>query len=355
MKTTFYWLKLPLLHPYRLSFKTIKEYDSFIFLIKTNDNIYWGESTALYGYSWETAESIWDTIVRCIDKSQKDLQKLKIEAENLVAVHPFASSSVLIAIEKYGNLVKYEKFNYDDEFPLTGTIRGRSPDELTEVVNELTGSGYKVLKMKLSKDVNYDIKRIKAVQNILHSDISLRLDANQSYNNNMVEHLLSNIKLESIELLEQPFKRDSWQLVESLVKWSPVPVMLDESIWLSDDIRKASKCGVKYVKLKLVKHGSISNTVALSEEARRLGINVILGNGVQTDLGCIDECYVYKLANLREVGEMNGFLKLQTTISSSCIVSENGIAFINIKNAKKSCLNIANDYVFKEYSAVMKG
>ncbi len=356
MKTCFYWLKLPLLHPYSLSFKTIEEYDSFIFLIKTKDDTYWGESTALYGYSWETAESIWETIVNCINQSQNDLQKLKIQVENLVSIRPFASSAVLTAIEKYYNLTNYRNFSFEKGIPLVGTIRGNSSNELISVANELAGSGYKVLKVKLSKDVDNDIRKIKIIQNELNSDIKLRLDANQSYSSKMVEYLFSKIRLENIELLEQPFERGAYHLVESLVKWSPIPIMLDESIWTFKDIEKAKECGADYVKLKVVKHGSIINTLTLAEKAGKLGLKVILGNGVQSDFGCIDECYAYKLANLKEAGEMNGFLKLKTSLLPSSIFFKDGIVSVNVNNVEKEAknVNLINNYVLKKYTLFMK-
>jgi muconate cycloisomerase len=173
----------------------------------------------------------------------------------------------------------------------------------------------------------------------------------------MVKKLFKEIRPDNIELLEQPFKRNAWQAVESLAKWSPVPIMLDESIWIADDIKKASECRAGFVKLKLMKHGGIRNTVKLAKLAQGLGLKVILGNGVQTDLGCLDECYAYKFANLKLAGEMNGFLKLKHPLLSSGIYQKNGIVIADLKKVVGNTEepNIKKRHILKKISLKMRG
>lgn len=347
VKLSVRWLKLPLKYPYRLSFGTVNEYNSIVVTISSNGAIFWGEATALPGYSWESADSIWQTVVSCIEHSG-DLDGVRVRAVALLPKYPFAATAVLTAVEKFCGLVNPDFPDGTDRFPLTGIVAGDSPEELASCAEVLLKEGYRVLKVKLLRSEKKDVERLKAIQKTVGSKARLRLDANQSYNYKMVEYLIENITLDNIELLEQPFEKDAWHLVESFKRQYSVPIMLDESIWTLEDIRRASECGVDFVKLKLMKHGSIMNTLKLAALSHELGLKVILGNGVQTDLGCIDECYVYKSANLKHHGEMNGFLKIKKSLSPSGISFKDGAA--EVTHRKVQSLNMPDDYVFKEYS-----
>jgi len=336
---TFYPVRSELSRPYHLAIGTVDEFDSIITVINDENRIVWGEATPLPGYSWETSGSIQETVNRCFEESGNNWDGLKKHAEALMSRSPFAATSILSAVEKFLNIPLFEEFK-NVEVPLAGIVSAETDDESAKAVKGLMESGYKTLKVKLLGDIESDIDRIKKIQGSIDQDIKLRLDANQSYDIERVKRLFKEINLESIELLEQPFERDAWQSVRSLSQWGPVPVMLDESIWSSSDIKKAAEAGAKFVKLKLMKHGGILNTVNLAKEAQRLGLEVILGNGVQTDLGCIDECYIYMKAGLKYAGEMNGFLKMNEPLLSSGICAREGRAMVDLKRVLTETKNI---------------
>lgn len=332
-------VKSKLKHPYNLAIGAVYEFDSIITIIKNEDRMVWGEATPLHGYSWETADSIWETVNRCRDEAGGDPEKLKQAAEESSSRAPFAAASMISAVEKFRNIPFYWQFE-DVEIPLAGIVNGETEEEIEKEVKALATDGYGTLKAKLLGDVIGDIDRIKKIQELTGRDTKLRLDANQSYDIGRVERLFKEIDVGRLELLEQPFERNAWKAVKALSGWSPVPIMLDESIWNADDIEKAAEAGAGFVKLKLMKHTSISNTIDLAKKARELGLKVILGNGVQTDLGCADECFIYKAAGLEYAGEMNGFLKLDNTLLSSDIYLKNGKALLNLNKVLTGTKNI---------------
>src|SRR5688572_11780703 len=86
--------------------------------------------------------------------------------------------------------------------------------------------------------------------------------------------------------------------------------MLDESIRDGGHVLKAAGCA-DFIKLKLAKNGSPSHLLELIRQAREIGLQVILGNGVQGMIGCWLEAQVQALAGLEHAGEMNGYRKLQ--------------------------------------------
>lgn len=350
-----YWAKLPLKQPYHLSFGVIDEFDSFFVVMGNETGLFWGEATALPGYSWESPDDIWNNLVRCIQHSSSNVVKLKNCAEDLVISNPFAATPILTAVEKLLGVISFEQLKPKEKIPLTAIIQGQTLDDLASNVENLLKSGYSTFKAKLTKDVWSDMERVRIIQGLLPSDVKLRLDANQGYDYEMAELFLRNIDTDSIEFFEQPFPKDAWPWNKSLAAWCPVPLMLDESVWTARDIECAARVGADIVKLKLVKHGSILNTINLIEKATQLGLGVVLGNGVQTPFGCADECLVYKTANVKYPGEMNGFLKLKRPLVESVYFKE-GYVFLEKDKLFEECADINHlmDNIHKGYSVGME-
>ena len=95
---------------------------------------------------------------------------------------------------------------------------------------------------------------------------------------------------------------------------SPVPMMLDESIYGMDDIERAAKLGAaRYIKLKLMKMGSLESLARGIRRIRELGMEPVLGNGVACEVGCWMEACVARTL-IANAGEMNGFLKPVTRL-----------------------------------------
>ena len=87
---------------------------------------------------------------------------------------------------------------------------------------------------------------------------------------------------------------------------SQVPIVLDESIYNEADIVRAARIGAYGVKLKLMKNFGIAETLSLARQARHLGLIVVFGNGVATDIGNLGEYLVIvgRRRDVRPAGRM---------------------------------------------------
>jgi hypothetical protein len=65
------------------------------------------------------------------------------------------------------------------------------------------------------------------------------------------------------------------------------------------------------VKFKLAKNRCPSELLDMIALARQLGLDVVLGNGVQGSVGCLLEAKVHLAAGLTRPGEMNGYRKVR--------------------------------------------
>ena len=137
----------------------------------------------------------------------------------------------------------------------------------------------------------------------------LRVDANQGFTPEAACRFATKVGPENIELFEQPCADDDWDGAVKVARNSPLPMMLDESIYGVADIdRAASLKAARFIKLKLMKLGGLGRLDAALARIRELGMVPVLGNGVASEIGCWMEGCVAR-RRIDNAGEMNGFLK----------------------------------------------
>ncbi|MGH7715092.1 MAG: enolase C-terminal domain-like protein, partial [Vulcanimicrobiaceae bacterium] len=129
---------------------------------------------------------------------------------------------------------------------------------------------------------------------------------------------------ESIELFEQPCDKADWDSAVAVAGVAHVPMMLDESIYGSEDIARVARMGAaRYVKLKLMKAGSVNALARDLGQIRHLGMEPVLGNGVATDVSnWMEACVARGLVT--NALESNGFQRTRRSILKEPLRFENG-------------------------------
>ena len=301
--------QLPLRKPYRLSFGTIKVLDTFYVQVEEEGKYGFGEITPLPGYSWETPQMV----EQLLGDMPGMVCQMGIEStlEDLCERAPFFVSGMQCALETQAMGSAELSRSIVPPVSLAAYCAGDTPEHACEEASMLVNAGYRVLKMKIGfTSLDSDVARVTSVCHHIEGRAQVRLDANQSLDFESALRLCCELDGSPVQLLEQPFRPEAWGLTAKLAGLSPVPIMLDESIWTRGDIQRAAEAGARYVKLKLCKHPGLSATESLISFASQLGLGVIFGNGVQSALGNTQEAWVYNKAGLTEAAELNGFLKL---------------------------------------------
>lgn len=299
----------PLTEPYRTALGDLHRFDAVVCLLRTGDGWTAGEACAPAGYGRETTEQVWDTVRSVAPEIVRGspLDGLRV-LERMCPDRPFARSALATALEQllWPAPVALE----NESLRLVATVNERDPARMTEEVLSCLSDGYTTLKVKIGLDVQDDIRRVTAIAGIAGRAAVLRLDANQQYGYEAAERLIGELDPDRLELVEQPFHPDAWDLTSQLCSISEVPVMLDEAIASREHLARAKDAGASAVKLKLMKSGScrdLSEDIAL---ARSLGLDVVVGNGVASDIGCFPEIVTCVNSGVTMPVESNGFLKI---------------------------------------------
>ncbi len=318
-------LQLPLTVPYKLAFGPVLALDTVICEVIDGDgNSGFGEATILTGYTPETIDGCWQEMQRIAATmigGSADAAKAGALAHHHDA--PFTVTALVTAIEMLqGHPVLAPGAGID--VPLLAILSATDEAGIESEIAAHAENGYKTIKVKIGWELEDDLKRTAFIQSCLPAGVSIRIDGNQGYSKDDGVAFASRVNPQNIELLEQPCHMDDWDASAAIARVSNVPFMLDESIYGEREIERAAALGgVSYVKLKLMKAGSIDKLMAQLQMIRDLGMTPVLGNGVAADLGCWMECCVAHRM-IDNAGEMNGFLKPVEMLFKKPMRVENG-------------------------------
>jgi L-alanine-DL-glutamate epimerase-like enolase superfamily enzyme len=155
------------------------------------------------------------------------------------------------------------------------------------------------LKLKLTGDLDLDIARVRAVR-AARPEVWMGVDANQGYAIDVLDSLIGALVPANISLLEQPLKRGREADLEGFK--SRIPIAADESALSFADL--AALVGrFDVVNIKLDKCGGLTEGLAMAHEARRLGLQVMVGNMVGTSLAMAP---AFVLGQLCDVVDLDG-------------------------------------------------
>jgi L-alanine-DL-glutamate epimerase-like enolase superfamily enzyme len=322
-KMTLRRLRLPLTVPYRLSLGALEAFDTILAEVEDgNGGIGIGEATLLTGYTDETIQGSWQLaceLAQLISGFESAEAKKAILAFHPQA--PFTATALITAIEMLeGNPVL--EIRQATPVPILGVVNAKQ--RMDEEIETLLAAGFDTLKVKVGFDVEHDLAHVAAIQRTVSGRARIRLDANQGYDREAACHFASSMDPAGIELFEQPCGSRDWESACAVAKVSTVPMMLDESIYGMDDITRAAELkAARFIKLKLMKMGSLAGLVEALQYIRDCGMEPVLGNGVACEPGCwMEACVAAK--HVQTAGEMNGFLKPRQRLFKDPLEFRNG-------------------------------
>lgn len=303
-------LRIPLEAPYRLAFGAVAQFDTIVVECEARDGrTGLGEATLLTGYTDETIDDSWRAARALAPRlARRDPASARRLLEPLAQDRPFLATAFLTAIEMLQGSA-YLQPEREHRVPLVAGINAAGEEAMHEEVERRYAQGYRTFKVKVGFDVARDLARVAAVQHLVRGRARIRIDANQGYDAAQGVAFARALDPADIELFEQPCRADDWEGHRQVARASPVPMMLDESVYGIAEIERAAQLGAaRYVKLKLMKLGSLAALGRALDRIRALGMRPVLGNGVACDLGCWMEACV-AARHIDNAGEMNGFLR----------------------------------------------
>ena len=303
-------IKLPLITPYRLSYRTVEAFEPLMVEVRDADgHSGWGEGHVSPGSSAETPSGAWDYCRGIAAAVGQDSAVIKAMVLGSRALSPVAASAFASAIEMLEGDPSLRPPARETRLALLAPVNGTTPEAIEREIEAKLADGFRTFKVKVGNDLDSDITRIRIVQAAVAGRATIRIDANRAYTEDQARRFAAALNPEGIELFEQPCATEDWDANAAVAAMSPVPVMLDEPICTTADIERAAGIkGVGLCKLKLKRFGTPSLLKQALDLTRARGLTAVLGDGLGTELSCWMEACVAR-TTIDNAGEFNGFLK----------------------------------------------
>ncbi len=317
---------MPLKEPYPSAIATLTNLETLLVVVATDDGSYgFGEAAIVEGYTHETRKGGWEFCCKhardAIGRSCEDAINQWLEHR---AHHSHAVAAMVSAVEM---AMEHPVLSINSKkafVPLLAPVNSKTQTLINAEIDRLLAEGFTTLKVKVGFNVEQDLKRLEWIQAKVSQRASIRLDGNQGYSLQQAREFIEKMSTESIELFEQPCLDSDWESAQEIAQSSPVPMMLDESIFIADDIHRAARMrAAQFIKLKLVKSGGLTSLLHDLQTITDNGMRKVLGNGVASEVGCWMEACVAHTA-INNAGEFNGFLKTCDRLFEQPLCFENG-------------------------------
>lgn len=178
--------------------------------------------------------------------------------------------------------------------PVNASLPAGSPDETVEAARRAVAGGFRCLKLKVGRDPDGDLERVRAVRDAVGTEIDLRLDANGAWTVAEAPRRLESLAPLGIEYVEQPLPAGSdgesraTALAElgRLREASPIPLAADESASHPAAARAVLEWRAADVLiLKPATLGGPDVALDVALRARRAGVEVVVTSALDGVVG----------------------------------------------------------------------
>jgi L-alanine-DL-glutamate epimerase-like enolase superfamily enzyme len=290
--TEIYKFTIPM-QPFTIATGTMHEAQNIFIRVHTDARIYGvGECSAFPMIVGETQATCFEMAkdfaqlwkgkdVLAIDERMNDLHSFT--AFNATIKSAFDMALFDVAAKKVNEpLYKFLR-GKKKELETDLTIGIGTPDAMAEQAIEFKKSGVGVIKVKLGKNGDDDIERIKKIRWAIGEKIILRIDANQGWDYDTAKKVLNEIAKYDIQFCEQPMRRWDDDKLSKLRKKSPVKIMADESVFDHYDAERLIKAqAFDYVNIKFAKSGGILEALRINEVCEKNKISCMMGGMLES-------------------------------------------------------------------------
>jgi len=292
-------LRVPLKRPFKTALRTIDHLEDVVVILETDTGHRgYGSAPATAVITGETHGSIIEAIRTVIMPAiaGEDIRNLN-HIVDLIQGSMFKNYSAKAAIE----IAVYDLFAQSFKVPLYKILGGGEPllatditisvdyiDKMVEDALEAADRGFEALKIKVGKDFNLDIERVKAIYAAVSDKALIRLDANQGWTAKQTVAALRELESSGveIELIEQPVRGDDVEGMKYVTERVSTPVMADESTFGPKEVIELIQMrGADIINIKLMKTGGISNALKIADIAAVYDVECMMGCMAETSIG----------------------------------------------------------------------
>ena len=286
MKVNYRHFNLPFRHPFTISKGTKTHQPSLVVELALGPFKGYGEAPAITYYNITVEQMIED-----LERKKTFVEKFAFTdperywhyLHHLFPANPFLVCALdmagwdLFGKMKGKPLYKLWNTDFDKTVPTDYTI---GIDTIEKMVEKMKEKPWPVYKIKLG--TADDIAIVQALRK--HTDAVFRADANAGWTTEEALEKIPVLAQSGVELIEQPLEKNNWEGMKTLYEKSVLPLFADESCVSEKDVEK---CAGHFhgINIKLTKCSGITPAKRMIQQARQLGLKVMMGSMNESTLG----------------------------------------------------------------------
>lgn len=306
---------LQLAAPFRIAGHVFKEQDVVVVTLEEGPRRGRGEASGVF-YLGDTAQALVTTIEAVRGEIESGVNRTALQGLLPPGGARNAVDCALWELDAHRRGVSvWELAGVSAPKPLVTTFTLGADDPAVMGKGARKYAEARSLKLKLTGELELDIARLQAVR-AARPDAWISVDANQGYVIEQLPVLIGALEEARVSLLEQPLKRGREVDLQGFE--SSIPIAADESaLNLSELPGLVGRFAV--VNIKLDKCGGLTEGLAMAQEARRLGLGVMVGNMVGTSLAMAP---AFVLGQLCDIVDLDGPIFLERDRTPSLTYSK---------------------------------
>lgn len=299
-------LRAPLKTPFKTALRQVDHVEDVVVTVRTDEGrTGYGSAPATAVITGDTHASIIDAIrhhigPRLIGMDIADLNRITRSIQQAMAHNTSAKAALEMAVhDLWGQLHGAPLYRLLGGSPVVMTtditISVDGIDKMVDDALAAVENGFTSLKIKVGKEIDTDLDRIRAIHDAVQGRATLRLDVNQGWTARDAVRVLHALENKGIhpELLEQPVKAHDLEGMRYITERVHTPVMADESVFEPRDVLELIRMrAADIVNIKLMKAGGISAALRIVDIAGEHGMECMMSCMLESGIGVAAAAHV---------------------------------------------------------------
>lgn len=324
--------------PYTIAFKTVDEVlNAFVEITLDDGTTGIGAGSPSEYVTGEYLDSTMEALRESnlqyiVGRDIAEINQIIFETNQKFPKNPAACAAVDIALhDVFTKFLKIPLVKYLGQkiksMPTSNTIGIKNVAETLKEAEEYGQRGFKILKVKLGKDLAEDVERLVKLREKFGKKFVIRIDANQGYTSEQTIEFYKKTKDLDIELIEQPLPAKDVAGLKQLPDEIRKIVAADESLLSPKDalelIKPPRAAGI--FNIKLMKCGGISNALKIADIAQQEGVGLFWGCNDESIVSITAALHVAFACQNTKYIDLDGSLDLGKDVVTGGFVLDDGV------------------------------
>lgn len=259
-----------------------------------------GEATVAPRWSGETSlgtKTLIDDYLApaIIGENPFNVERLMQKLDEAAFGNPFAKAAVEMAIldiigKKLNtplcDLIGGHAHDSVDEIPVKFVVAAVASEIAVRNALAMVASGFSTIKIKVGRNPQADIERVRGVREAVGPAVHLTIDANGGWTVADAVYAINRMEGLNLTLAEQPVPREDTDGLATVRRKVGVPIMADESVFtVKEALDVIRKEAADIISVYPGKNGGILKAQTISKMAEAAGIACHIGSNLELEIG----------------------------------------------------------------------